>query len=1625
MVSSVLAAGLTTVYQQLTAFAGLESFWTNFDSIFGTEYKLAVAQSLRSQWQNGNFSQLPTIEVIDDQILGKARGAYASSTNVIYLSDQFVKTASSQTLEAVILEEIGHFVDAQVNSVDSAGDEGAIFAALVQGQHLDAATLQVLKAEDDSATITLNGQLITVEQSTDPGNTRATAYDFGALTYNLTPPLGVPVLKQYVDTVGGTDSDDYFKFTLDKTLGIGISASFSANTTLELLDANGVLITSRNDNYQPSIGQNLDAGTYYLHLSTGNTTVSNYTVNLVVGPLDNAGNDIQSAKDLGTLGNTLISQSDYFFQQAAQLGGYPDYVDFDYYQFTLSETRKVTFKTSSSPNSSTSFSLSQKAGNAPYFYESQLGYLYNDSQSGEPSIALDQILGAGTYYILILGSGVYDSYDSRKPLPVSYVLELSSSAAPSDPGNTKETAYSLGSLNYNLVLPSAPPLFVAYSNTIQAGSDPDDYYKFTIDKTLGIVLDWSTAGGTDYPNPPSTTKVEILREDGSLVTTQNSPSYSGLGLNLDAGTYYLRFNTNSSVNVNYNFTLGSGPLDNAGNDEAHAKNLGVLGNTPITQSDYVFQSGYKTGGFIVSELDYYQFSLSQTSQVTFNLTINGSAFGYANLYLFRNSIYYGYANEITPLVKTLDAGTYFLKIDGNGAYDSTTSSYAPASYNLSLSTGTTTSPTITLATAPASVLEDGTANLVYTFTRTGDLTNTLSVNYSIAGTADSSDYTGATPGTGKTITFAANSATATLTIDPTADTTIEANDTVALTLATGTGYTIGTTAAVTGTITNDDNGGTTNTFSNVSAITINDGTSSTPYPSNINVSGLSGNLSSLKVTLSNLSHTYSDDIDVLLVGPTGAKAILMSDVGGSFDLTNITLTFDPTASSSLPDDSQISSGIYKPTDFVIGDFFNPSAPVGPYGTDVSVFNNTNPNGTWSLYIMDDLGGDVGNIAGGWSLTIGITATAPSITLAVAPPSVTEDGTTNLVYTFTRTGATTSALTVNYGITGTADATDYTGATPGTGKTITFAANSATATLTINPTADTAIEANETVVLTLATGAGYTIGTSSTVTGNITNDDLPSINLSPNGQTVVEGLTSPQNLSYTVSLSSSSPQTITVQYSTANGTALAGSDYTTTTGTLTFNPGVTSQTISIPILNDSVNEANETFTLKLTSPTNAILGGTATVTTTITDTLSASTTTTLAANVENLTLTGSSVINGTGNTGNNVLTGNSANNTLNGGDGNDTLNGGAGNDTLNGGNGNDFAYYYSSTGSVTVNLATGIASDGLGGTDTLSQIENVQGSNTAGDNLTGNTGNNVLYGYGGNDILNGGDGNDTLNGGTGNDTLIGGLGNDVYQVDSTTDVITENSGQGTDTIQSSVTYMIASLANIENLTLTGSSVIDGTGNTVNNSLTGNTANNTLNGGDGNDTLNGGAGNDSLIGGNGNDFAYYYSSTASVTVNLTTGTASDGLGGTDTLSFIENVQGSNTAGDNLTGNTGVNVLYGYGGADILTGGLGNDSLYLGSDTVTDTVNYTSGDGADTVYNFVRGVGGDILKFTGITAIDVQVSGSNTLFKVGDGISGNTGFGSGTLLLTTSATTGFTATDIGVNLFNVTNSAGFFFS
>ena len=285
-------------------------------------------------------------------------------------------------------------------------------------------------------------------------------------------------------------------------------------------------------------------------------------------------------------------------------------------------------------------------------------------------------------------------------------------------------------------------------------------------------------------------------------------------------------------------------------------------------------------------------------------------------------------------------------------------------------------------------------------------------------------------------------------------------------------------------------------------------------------------------------------------------------------------------------------------------------------------------------------------------------------------------------------------------------------------------------------------------------------------------------------------------------------------------------------------------------------------------------------------------------VENLSLTGSSAINGTGNAFANVITGNSGNNIIAGLGGADVLNGGLGIDTANyaasvagvsvsltsgigfggdaegdmlsgfenltgsnlddtlegnglnnvlvGGLGIDTVTYANATAGVTVSLAlTSAQVTGGSGSDKLTGFENLTGSASA-DKLTGNTSNNTLLGL---------DGNDTLNGGAGIDLMVGGAGNDIYVVDNALDVVDETSGSGIDTIQSVASFSLSGNANVlgevENLSLTGSSAINGIGNDLNNILAGNSGGNTLSGLEGNDTINGAAGNDVIVGGIGND------------------------------------------------------------------------------------------------------------------------------------------------------------------------------
>jgi len=167
----------------------------------------------------------------------------------------------------------------------------------------------------------------------------------------------------------------------------------------------------------------------------------------------------------------------------------------------------------------------------------------------------------------------------------------------------------------------------------------------------------------------------------------------------------------------------------------------------------------------------------------------------------------------------------------------------------------------------------------------------------------------------------------------------------------------------------------TSSFSNPTSIIIpatgtgaSTGAPSNPYPSNINVSGITGTVSKVTVDLFNFNHTFPSDVDVLLVGPGGQRLLLMSDAGGGTDSVNVNLTFDDAAAAI---GATVVSGTFRPTNIGAGDLFPAPAPVGPYPDPqlLSVFNGVNPNGTWSLYVVDDAAVDIGNFNGGWRLNI--------------------------------------------------------------------------------------------------------------------------------------------------------------------------------------------------------------------------------------------------------------------------------------------------------------------------------------------------------------------------------------------------------------------------------------------------------------------------------------------------------------------------------------------------------------------------------------------------------------------------------------------------------------------------------
>jgi hypothetical protein len=477
-------------------------------------------------------------------------------------------------------------------------------------------------------------------------------------------------------------------------------------------------------------------------------------------------------------------------------------------------------------------------------------------------------------------------------------------------------------------------------------------------------------------------------------------------------------------------------------------------------------------------------------------------------------------------------------------------------------------PQVSVAVAPASVLEDGATNLVYTFTRTGSTANAMTVNFSVGGTASFTqpDYTqtGAATFTASsgTVVIPGGSSTATVTIDPSADSTVEPDETVDLTVTSGTGYTVGSPSAASGTITNDD--------------------------ADVSVTVSPGSVSEDGAT--NLVYTFTR------AGATANPLTVNFSVGGTANFGASPNDYTETGATTFSS----SSGSVT---------FGPGSSTATVTVDPEADTTVEGDETVILSLTSGAGYNVGSPS---SATGTITNDDADVSVAVAPASVTEDGATNLVYTFTRSGFTAGALTVNFSVGGTAtfgvSPDDYTqtGATTftTTSGSVTFAPGNSTATVTVNPEADTTAEADETVIISLTAGASYNVVNPSSATGTILNDDtLVSVAVSPSSTT--EG---GANMVYTFTRTGPTTSSLTVNFS-VGGSASFPADYsqsgaatfTPPTATVNFGAGSSTATVTVTPLSDCDVEGSETVVFTVQPGTGYGVGSPSSATGTIANT----------------------------------------------------------------------------------------------------------------------------------------------------------------------------------------------------------------------------------------------------------------------------------------------------------------------------------------------------------------------------------------------------------------------------------------
>ncbi|MBE8994497.1 ELWxxDGT repeat protein [Microcystis aeruginosa] len=486
----------------------------------------------------------------------------------------------------------------------------------------------------------------------------------------------------------------------------------------------------------------------------------------------------------------------------------------------------------------------------------------------------------------------------------------------------------------------------------------------------------------------------------------------------------------------------------------------------------------------------------------------------------------------------------------------------------------------------------------------------------------------------------------------------------------------------------------------------------------------------------------------------------------------------------------------------------------------------------------------------WALNVG-SPTVPTLAIAATNASQTEGNSGSKAFTFTVTRAdnTTGSNNVNWAVTGSgsnpANATDFVGGLLPSG-TLSFAVGETSQVITVDVQGDTTVEPNENFTVTLSNATNGATITTATAIGTINNDDVavPTLAIAATSANQTEGNSGSKAFTFTVTRGDNTTGSNNVNWAVtgsgsnpANATDFVGG--VLPSGTLSFAVGETSQVITVDVQGDTTVEPNENFTVTLSNATNGATITTATAIGTINNDDVAVPTLAIAATSANQTEgnSGSKAFTFTVTRGDNTTGSNNVNWAVTGSGSNPA-------------NATDFVggVLPSGTLSFAVGETSQVITVDVQGDTTVEPNENftVTLSNaTNGATITTATAIGTIQ----NDDFIGTSGSDTLAGTSAADAMTGLAGNDTYTVNDAGDLVIEALNQGTDTVQASISYTLTD--NVENLTLTGTANLNGTGNNLNNILTGNSGNNILTGLAGNDSLDGKAGTDTMIGGLGND------------------------------------------------------------------------------------------------------------------------------------------------------------------------------